>query len=151
MYKANVYTCFSYSYTGEDATTEEPSPEPVAKLSPEPVAKLSPEPLAKLSPEPVTELVADDKHLESDIQEDNAVMESTEFILIFQSDSDEEESGVEEREDEEEEKVEKEGEEVEKKGEEVEKEEKVQLGRDTTHLRDDDSEVVISRTIVTVP
>ena len=100
--------------------------------------------MAKLSPEPVAELVADNKHLESDIQEDNAVMESTEFILIFQSDSDEEESGVEEREDEEEEKVEKEG-------EEVEEEEKVQLGGDTTHLRDDDSEVVISRTIVTIP
>ena len=97
--------------------------------------------MAKLSPEPVAELVADNKHLESDVQEDNAVIESTEFILIFQSDSDEEESGVEEREDEEEEEVEEEGEEV----------EKVQLGGDTTHLRDDDSEVVISRTIVTVP
>ena len=104
--------------------------------------------MAKLSPEPVAELVADNKHLESDVQEDNAVIESTEFILIFQSDSDEEESGVEEREDEEEEEVEEEGEEVEKEGEEVKEEE---LGGDTTHLRDDDSEVVISRTIVTVP
>ena len=42
-------------------------------------------------------------------------------------------------------------EEVENEGEEVEEEEKVQLGGDTTHLRDDDSEVVISRTIVTIP
>ena len=118
--------------------------------------------MAKPSPEPVAELVADNKHLELDIQEDNAVMESTEFILIFQSNSDEEESGVKEREDEEEEEemektegkgeeVEKEGEEVEKEGEEVEEEEKMQLGGDTTHLRDDDSEVVISRTIVTIP
>ena len=88
-------------------------------------------------------MVADNKHLESDIQEDNAVMESNEFMLIFQSDSDEEESGVKERDEEEEE--------VEKEGEEVEEEEKVQLGGDTTHLRDDDSEVVISRTIVTIP
>ena len=99
--------------------------------------------MAKPSPEPVAKLVADNKHLESDIQEDNAVMESNEFMLIFQSDSDEEESGVKERDEEEEE--------VEKEGEEVEEEEKVQLGGDTTHLRDDDSEVVISRTIVTIP
>ena len=112
------------------------------------MAKPSPEPVAELVAEPVT----DNQHLESDIQEDNAVMESTEFILIFQSDSDEEESGVEEREDEEvEEEVEREGEEVEREGEEVEEEERVQLGGDTTHLRDHDSEVVISRTIVTIP
>ena len=116
------------------------------------MAKPSPEPVAELVAEPV----ADNQHLESDIQEDNAVMESTEFILIFQSDSDEEESGVEEREDEEvEEEVEREGEEVEeeveREGEEVEEEERVQLGGDTAHLRDHDSEVVISRTIVTIP
>ena len=122
-------------YTGEDATAKEPSPEPVA------------------------EPVADSKHMESDVQEDNAVMESTEFILIFQSESDEEESGVEETKDEEEEEVEgeREGEEmeeegeVEREGEEVEEEEKVKLGGGTTHLRDDDSEFIISRTIVTIP